>query len=151
MYLILCQHLENAESLRFPTLIVADCPVNPTSVKVAILIEPILVVAETPVKGTPISSVNEPTAEVAATPVSPIVGFEEIVISPVALDNPSPVIAVVLSDTGIGVPTADVAETPVKVTPKLIFNEPSAVVAETPVKANCYISNYCWRSYTRSS
>ena len=48
---------------------VADCPVNSTVVYVEIVSEPVLVVAETPVKGTPIAVTTEPIEVVAETPV----------------------------------------------------------------------------------
>jgi len=59
---------------------VAETPVNSTLVYVEIVIEPVLVVAETPVKGTPITVTTEPIEVVAETPVGATVGFEVIVI-----------------------------------------------------------------------
>ena len=68
-------------------------------------------VAESPVTGTPISVVMDPTEEVADNPVR----VKET------------------SDLATGVPTAEVADSPVTGTPIPITGAPTLEVAETPV------------------
>ena len=72
---------------------------------------PTEVVAETPVKGTPISTFNDPVEVVAETPVK----------------------EKVTSDTGVTVPKEVVAETPVSPMTSAGVIAPTLVVAETPL------------------
>ena len=68
-------------------------------------------VAESPVTGTPISVITDPTEEVADNPVR----------------------AKETSDLATGVPTEEVAEIPVKGTPIPITGVPTLEVAESPL------------------
>ena len=134
----------------------ASTPVNPITSAGEIV--PTETVAETPVKGTPISRVTDPTEEVAPTPVTFIKSSAFVVIAPTPLVKPNPVNPT--TSAGVIAPTADVATCPVNPTSmsafsftvkepteevkapgavnvttgdNIIVGEPIADVAETPV------------------
>ena len=87
-----------------PTDAVALIPVRLTSCVEVTSSEPILVVALTPVTGTPISTIGVPTEEVADTPVNG---------TPISIIND---------------PTLDVAETPVRLKSPGPYNNPGVPI-----------------------
>ena len=89
-------------------------------------------VAETPVNPITSAGVIEPTAEVADMPVGIIIGFDEILISPISIVAETPVIPNAKSG-GVIEPTAEVAAIPVSPITSVVDSEPTDDVAEIPV------------------